>query len=95
VSTRLVVGRRISTAEEAAMGRLVVTDSPKSSLDVVEPRARHRITAEEIEKGLGGKRIATVPSGGSPTSAYAVRQEIYRREIEAEANGRAPVTQTE
>jgi hypothetical protein len=61
------------------MGRLVITDKPKPRLEIVEPRTRRRITAEEIEKGLGAERAATVPPGGSPMSAYALRQELFRR----------------
>ncbi len=61
------------------MGRLVITDKPKPRLQVEEPRTRRRITPEEIEKGLGAERVASAPSGGSPMSAYAVRQELFRR----------------
>lgn len=61
------------------MARLVVTDKPKPRLEVVEPRTRRRIKPEEIEKGLGAERAGTVPSGGSPMSAYAVRQKLFRR----------------
>jgi hypothetical protein len=61
------------------MARLVVTDKPKPRLEIVEARKRRRITPEEIEKGLGAERAGTVPSGGSPMSAYMVRQELFRR----------------
>ncbi len=61
------------------MGRLVITDKPKARLEVVEPRTRRRLTAEEIESGLGAERVAIIPSGGSPMSAYALRQELFRR----------------
>jgi hypothetical protein len=61
------------------MARLIITDKPKPRLDVVEPRTRRRITPKEIEKGLGAERVASVPSGGSPLSAYALRQELFRR----------------
>lgn len=61
------------------MGRLVITDKPKPRLEVVEPRTRRRITPNEIEKGLGAERVAKVPPGGSPMSAYALRQELFRR----------------
>src|SRR5713226_7576494 len=61
------------------MGRLVVTDKPKAKLQVSEPRTRRRITPEEIEKGLRAARVATIPPGGSPMSAYALRQELFRR----------------
>jgi hypothetical protein len=61
------------------MGRLVITDKPKPRLEIVEPRTRRRITSEEIEKALGAEPVAMVPSGGSPMSAYALRQELFRR----------------
>jgi hypothetical protein len=61
------------------MARLVITDTPKRRLEVVEPRTRRRITAEEVEKGLGAERVASVPSGGSPISAYDLRQVLFRR----------------
>ena len=61
------------------MGRMVITDKPKSRLEIVEPGRRRRITAEEIETGLGADLVARVPASGSPTSAYAVRQELFRR----------------
>ena len=61
------------------MGRLVITDKPKPRLEVVEPRTRRRITPEEIEKGLGAERVASVPPGGSPMSAFALRQELFHR----------------
>jgi hypothetical protein len=61
------------------MGRLVITDRPKPRLEVAEPRTRRRITPEEIEKGLAAERVALVPPGGSPISAYAMRQELFRR----------------
>src|SRR5207302_9156688 len=34
---------------------------------------------EEIEEALAAERAGAVPSGGSPISAYAVRQELFRR----------------
>jgi hypothetical protein len=61
------------------MGRLVITDKPKAKLEVNEPRTRRTITSDEIEQGLGAKRIATMPRGGSPISAYALRKELFRR----------------
>jgi hypothetical protein len=61
------------------MGRLVVTDKPKRRIEVVEPRTRRRITPEEIESALGAERVAVIPAGGSPMSAFALRQELFRR----------------
>ncbi len=61
------------------MGRLVISDKPKPRLNVVEPKARRRIAVEEVEKGLGAERVASVPPGGSPMSAYVLRQELFRR----------------
>jgi hypothetical protein len=61
------------------MARLVVTDSPRPRLEIAEPQTRRRITPEEIEKGLGAERAGNVPPGGSPISAYAVRQELFCR----------------
>ena len=61
------------------MARLVVTDSPRPRLEIAEPQTRRRITPEEIEQSLGAERAGAVPSGGSPLSAYAVRQELFRR----------------
>lgn len=61
------------------MARLVTTDKKKPRLEVNEPRTRRRITPEEIETGLGAKRSGSIPSGGSPMSAYVVRQELFRR----------------
>jgi len=61
------------------MARLVVTDKPKPRLEVVEPRTRRRIKPEEIAKGLRAERAGAAPSGGSPMSAYAIRQELFRR----------------
>jgi hypothetical protein len=61
------------------MGRLVITDKPKPRLEIAEPRTRRRITPEEIENGLGATRVASVPSGGSPMSAFALRQELFHR----------------
>jgi hypothetical protein len=61
------------------MARLVVTDKPKPRLEIVEARRRRRIMPEEIEKGLRAERAGTVPSGGSPISAYMVRRELFRR----------------
>jgi hypothetical protein len=46
---------------------------------VIEPRTRRRITPDEIEQGLGAQRVATLPAGGSPISAYALRQELFNR----------------
>jgi hypothetical protein len=61
------------------MARLVLTDKPKKKLEVIEPRTRRRITPDEIEQGLGAQRVATLPAGGSPISAYALRQELFNR----------------
>ena len=61
------------------MARLVITNKAKPRLRVVEPRTRRRITPDDIEKGLGAERVGTIPAGGSPMSAYAVRQELFRR----------------
>jgi hypothetical protein len=61
------------------MARLVVVDKPKAPLDVAEPRTRRRIMPEAIETGLRVERTGTVPAGGSPISAYAVRQELFQR----------------
>ncbi len=61
------------------MARLVITDKAKPRLKIVEPRTRRRIMPEEIEKGLDAERVDAIPSGGSPISAYAVRQELFRR----------------
>jgi hypothetical protein len=61
------------------MGRLIIADKPKPQLEVAEPVTRRRIRPEEIEKGLGAERVASVPPGGSPISAYALRQELFRR----------------
>ena len=61
------------------MARLVITDKPKLRLEVIEPRTRRRITPEEVEKGLGAERAAVIPPGGSPISAYALRQELLHR----------------
>jgi hypothetical protein len=61
------------------MGRLVITDKPKRRLELDEPSARYRISPEEVESGLGGKFVGIVPSGGSPMSAYALRQDLFRR----------------
>jgi hypothetical protein len=61
------------------MARLVATDKPKARLDVVEPRTRRRITPGEIARGLGAEPVASVSTGGSPMSAYALRQELFRR----------------
>jgi hypothetical protein len=46
---------------------------------VAEPRTRRRITPGEIAEGLGAEGIAVAPPGGSPMSAYALRQELFRR----------------
>jgi hypothetical protein len=46
------------------MARLVITDSPKPRLEIVEPRTRRRITPEEVEKGLGAERVGKISSGG-------------------------------
>ena len=61
------------------MARLVITDKPKPRLEMTKPRTRRRITPEEIEEGLGAERVATIPPGGSPMSAYALRQELFGR----------------
>jgi hypothetical protein len=61
------------------MARLVIADRPKPRLETVEPRTRRRITPTEIEQGLGAKRIAAVPEGGSPLAATALRRELFRR----------------
>jgi hypothetical protein len=61
------------------MGRLVITDKPRSRLEIAEPRTRRRITPEEIEVDLGAERVAAVPPGGSPMSAFALRRELFRR----------------
>jgi hypothetical protein len=61
------------------MARLVTTDKRKPRLEVVERRTRRRITPEEIESGLGAKRVAVIPTSGSPMSTYALRQELFRR----------------
>lgn len=61
------------------MGRLVITDKPKLRLQIVEPRTRRRITPEETETGPGAERVASKPPGGSPMSAFALRQELFRR----------------
>jgi hypothetical protein len=61
------------------MARLVLGDKPKPRLGITEPRSRRRLAPEEIAKGLGAERAGAVPPGGSPISAYAVRQELYRR----------------
>src|SRR5438067_1458265 len=61
------------------MARLVASDKPKPQLKVIEPRTRRRLTPEQIEKGLGAERAGSVPSGGSPMSAHAVRQHLFRR----------------
>jgi hypothetical protein len=58
---------------------MVITDKPKPRLEIVEPRRRRRITPEEIETGLGADLVARMPAGGSPMSAYALRQELFRR----------------
>ena len=67
------------TFKEQAMARLVVKDTPKPRLEVAEPRTRRRITPGDIEEGLGAEGIAVVPPVGSPMSAYALRQELFRR----------------
>jgi hypothetical protein len=59
------------------MGRLVITDKPKRRLELAEPTARYRISPEEVESGLGGKFVGIVPAGGSPMSAYALRQDLF------------------
>ena len=69
------------------MGRLVITDKPKRRLEIVEPRTRRRITPDEIERGLGAERVAIVPLGGSPMSAYALRRELFSR---LRSTGRRP-----
>lgn len=61
------------------MGRLVITDKPKPRLEIVEARTRRRLAPEDIEIGLGAKRVATVPSGGLPMAQFALRQELFRR----------------
>jgi hypothetical protein len=61
------------------MARLIIRDTPKPRLEVTEPRTRRRITPGEIEKGLGAEGVAVAPSGGSQMSAYALRQELFRR----------------
>ena len=61
------------------MGRLVIMDKPKARLGIVEPRTRRRITPGEIKAGLDAERVASVPFGGSPMSAFALRQELFRR----------------
>ena len=61
------------------MARLVTTDKKSPRLEIVEPRTRRRLSPQEIETGLGAERFASVPSGGSPMSAYAIRQELFRR----------------
>jgi hypothetical protein len=60
------------------MARLAITDKAKPRLKIVEPRTRRRITPEEVEKVLGAEHVCGVPSGGSPMSAYVVRQELFR-----------------
>jgi hypothetical protein len=70
------------------MARLVATDKAKPRLQVVERRTRRRIAPEDVERGLGAERVFSLPSGGSPMSAFAVRQQLFRRRslvIEAEA----------
>jgi hypothetical protein len=54
------------------MGRWIITDNPKPRLASVEPRTRRRITPEEIEIGLAAERVAAIPTGGSPMSAFSV-----------------------
>jgi hypothetical protein len=61
------------------MGRLVIADKAKPRLEVDEPRTRRRISVEEIEKGLGAGRVASVAPLGSPISAFALRQELFHR----------------
>src|ERR1051326_6722421 len=61
------------------MGRLVISDTPKRRLELDEPSARHRISPDEVESGLGGEFVGIVPAGGSPMSAYALRQDLFRR----------------
>jgi len=61
------------------MGRLVIADTPKRRLELDEPSAHHRISPEEVESGLGGEFVGIVPPGGSPMSAYALRQDLVRR----------------
>ena len=61
------------------MGRLVITDGPKRRLELGEPSARHRISPKEVESGLGAEFVGIVPPGGSPMSAYALRQDLFRR----------------
>ncbi len=61
------------------MGRLVISDQAKPRLDVDEPRTRRRISVEEIEKGLGAERVASLPPLGSPISAFMLREELFRR----------------
>jgi hypothetical protein len=61
------------------MARLVITDKPKARLELIEPRTRRSITPEEIEKDLGAERVAIIPRGGSPISAYALQQQLFHR----------------
>ncbi len=61
------------------MARLVLTDRPKPRMEIAEPRTRRRIASQEIEQALGAERVAAVPEGGSPMSAYALRRELFQR----------------
>jgi hypothetical protein len=61
------------------MGRLIITDMAKPRLEIIEQRTRRRITPEETEAGLGAQRVAFIPPGGSSMSAFALRQELFRR----------------
>src|ERR1700758_3957075 len=61
------------------MPRLVITDSTKTPLEVTDPTTRRKISPQEIERGLGAEYVGSIPPGGSPISAYALRQELFRR----------------
>ena len=61
------------------MARLVISDQPKPQLDVNEPTTRPRINPKEIERGLGAEQVGLLAPAGSPISAYALRQELFRR----------------
>jgi hypothetical protein len=61
------------------MARLVISDQPKPRLEVSEPTTRRRINPENIEEGLGAEQVGLLPPSGSPISAYALRQALFRR----------------
>jgi hypothetical protein len=61
------------------MARLDISDQPKPRLEVSEPTTRRRINPKRVGKSLGAEPVGLLPPTGSPISAYALRQELFRR----------------